>query len=351
MTGTAHDRLKAIPKFQKQPTLHTSMHILYSTLWTAAISSLLLINISCGPSKTAPITKVITKAAFRSDWEYATKNYTNSLDDAAGNMSGDDGGRIGEMIQKRQRYSSMYSAVERYADSIAHGSSIIIRIFNEDMLYNYQFQSSKRDSLIAILEDSVLRHRKEITYERTNSEGRKAKDPEIREERKYYLDSTLTVQEIPSSQQLFPMQDMKMQRSQCGGVIGIPLNYSHDSVDCFWLVKNADPVLHILYHTPPGTMKDEMVSFDATLDSAFQTIRRWKHSRQVSIPYEKKYGTMVSYWDAGNSYHVFLPWMWNDEDCENGWRCTTNNTNVNAFHSALQKILCIARQKGALRHH
>ncbi len=73
------------------------MHTLCTTLWTAAISSLMLINISCGPSKTAPITKDITKAAFGSDWENATKNYTNSLDDAAGNMPGDDGGRIGEI--------------------------------------------------------------------------------------------------------------------------------------------------------------------------------------------------------------------------------------------------------------
>lgn len=311
----------------------------------------MLSSISCGPSKTAPITKDITKAAFRSDWENATKNYTNSLDDAAGNMPGDDGGRIGEVIEERQRYSSMYSAVERYADSIAHRSSMVIRVFNEDMLYNYQFQSSKRDSLIAILEDSVLRHRKEIPYERTNSAGSTTIDSEIRDKRKYYLDSTLTVQEVPSTQTLFPYRAMTMQETSCGGVlVNIHRDYSHDSVDCFWLVKNADPVLHILYHTQRGTITDEMVPLDATLDSALQIIRRWKHSRQISIPYEKKYGTMVSYWDAGNSYHVFLPWMWDDADCTNGWRCSTSDTAVNSFHSALQKILCFARQKGALRH-
>jgi hypothetical protein len=327
------------------------MRTLYTTLWIALLCSLMLSSISCGPSKTAPITKDITKAAFRSDWENATKNYTNSLDDAAGNMPGDDGGRIGEMIEERQRYSSMYSAVERYVDSIAHGSSMVIRIFNEDMLYNYQIQSSKRDSLIAILEDSVLRHRKEIPYERTHSAGSTATEHKIQNERTYYLDSTLTVHEVPSAEELFPYREMTMQETQCRVVpIDIPWDYSHDSVDCFWLVQNADNILHSIYPIGKGTIKDEMVPLDATLDSALQTIRRWKHSRQISIPYEKKYGTMVSYWDAGNSYHVFLPWMWDDADCTNGWRCSISDTAVNSFHSALQKILCLARQKGALRH-
>ena len=63
------------------------------------------------------------------------------------------------------------------------------------------------------------------------------------------------------------------------------------------------------------------------------------------IPYEKKYGTMVSYWDAGNSYHVFLPWMWDDADCTNGWRCSTSDTAVNSFHSALQKFSVLLRQR------
>ena len=67
-------------------------------------------------------------------------------------MPGDDGGQeLGEVIEKGRVFINVFCCRTIQADSIAHRSSMVIRVFNEDMLYNYQFQSSKRDSLIAIL--------------------------------------------------------------------------------------------------------------------------------------------------------------------------------------------------------
>ena len=71
--------------------------------------------------------------------------------------------------------------------------------------------------------------------------------------RKYYLDSTLKYKKFHQHKRFFLIVQMTMQETSCGGVlVNIHRDYSHDSVDCFWLVKNADPVLHILYHTQRG---------------------------------------------------------------------------------------------------
>ncbi|MFN8358295.1 MAG: hypothetical protein U0264_00135 [Candidatus Kapaibacterium sp.] len=259
------------------------MATLCKKILSSALSLLFFFVISC--TKTAPLRIKQPPSTYRTDWHNSYKNYTNSLEDAAEYMPGDDGGAIGMRIAEKSQQLVNYQKLKAYIDTISTLNSCIVRMFNENMYFT-TFNVSK----------------KKIPFDG----------------KKYHL-----------------------------FVEGVeyPMGYV-DTSDCVWFVKNADNVLHCIYLSSNGEVQDEKLPYDNALETSLHTMQRWKKSRQVSIPYEKKYGTIVSYWDKGNSYHVFFPWMWNAADCENGWKCATKDTSVNNLHSAIMKFLCMAKQKG-----
>lgn len=261
------------------------MPTLCKKILISMLSILLFFVVSC--NRAAPIRMKQPTSTFRTDWQNSYENYTNSLEDAANGMPGDDGGAIGKRIEKKINQTSNYGKLEAYIDSIANQNSCIIRIFNENIYFS-NFRCSKRL----------------LTFDG----------------KKYHL----FIEGVEYSD-----------------------NYV-DTAECIWLVKFDDNQFHFIYVSSSGKIKDENIQVTPELEKTFQSIRYWRQSRQISIPYEKKYGTIVSYWDKGNSYHVFLPWMWNDDDCTTGWRCMTQDSTVNSFHTALQNILCMAKQNGVL---
>lgn len=261
--------------------------------------SILLLLASCSPNKTAPIQKDISKAFFRGDWEDDYKKYVTTFEDAS-SLTGEKK-EIKDHIERKINKVNSYQVLDNYIDSITHLNSTIVRIFNFELEYpiltsnpNFSTHFNNFDS-------------------RIDSNGN----------REFYLTTDTFLRYIP------------------GDLI-------EDTTDCFWLVKNSDNLIHIVYLTPNTIIKDEIIPFNGAIDSALQTVRRWTQNRQVSIPYEKSYKTIVSYWDRGNSYHVFLPLMWNEEDCENHWKCTSKDSSVNVLHSAVLSFLCLAKQKEIL---
>lgn len=259
------------------------MATLCKKILISALSLLFFFVISC--TKTAPLRIKQPLSTFRTDWQNSYKNYTNSLEDAADNMPGDDGGAIGDRIAKKIEQSVHYEKLEAYIDSTANQNSCVLRIFNENIYFS-NFLCSNRL----------------LTFDG----------------KKYHL-----------------------------FVEGVEYPHSYvDTAECIWLVKSEENLFHVIYVTSSGKIKDETIEVTPELETSFQRIRHWKQSRQISIPYEKKFGTILSYWDKGNSYHVFFPWMWNAADCENGWKCATKDTSVNNLHSAIMKFLCMAKQKG-----
>ena len=267
--------------------------------WKLISHSILLIAVSCSPNKTAPIQKDISKAFYGGDWEDDYKKYVTTFEDA-GSLSGEKR-EIKEYIQKRVKKVKNYEKLEQYIDSIAHLSSCIVRFFNFKLEY------------------PILRNNPDFNTHFYNIDSRFDSNGN----RKFYIRNDTFLRYSPTV------------------VID-------DITDCFWLVKNSDNLFHIVYLTSKSIIKDEIFEPNRKIDSALYIMQRWSQSRQISLPFEKSYKTIVSYWDRRNSYHVFFPMMWNDKDCENNWKCTSGDSSVNALHSAIFNFICIVKQKSIL---
>lgn len=261
--------------------------------------SILLLLVSCSPNKTEPIQKDISKAFYRGDWEDDYKEYVTTFEDA-GSLAGEKK-EIKDYIERRIDKVNNYQVLDNYIDSITHLNSTIVRIFNFELEHPF---------LTSIPDFST--HFNNFDS-RIDSNGN----------REFYLTTDTFLRYIPG-------------------------NLIEDTTDCFWIVKNSDNFIHFVYLTSNNIIRDDRIPFNGATDSALQIVRKWSQNRQVSIPFEKCYKTIISYWDKGNSYHVYFPLMWNEEDCENHWKCNSKDSSVNVLHSAILSFLCLAKQKDIL---